>query len=80
MRHECRYLIDLHHVEWTILLFHSPTHHGPVDAMCADCRRKIPWASMDMLRDRDSSSTPGSCGTTRATGPGHRRWTFFAAK
>jgi hypothetical protein len=52
MRHECRYLIDLHKVEWTILLFHSPTRDGPVDAMCADYRRKIPWASMDMLRDR----------------------------
>src|SRR5262245_43821027 len=52
MQHECRYLIELHQVEWTILLFHSPTPHGPIEAMCADYRRKIPWASMEMLRDR----------------------------
>jgi len=55
MRQECRYLIDLHQIEWTILLFHSPTHDGPADAMCADYRRKIPWASMAMLRDRQVS-------------------------
>jgi len=52
MRHECRYLIDLHQIERTILLFHGPGPGGSPDAMCADYSRKIPWAPMAMLLER----------------------------
>jgi hypothetical protein len=49
MRHECRYLIDLHQIERTILLFHGPAATGSPDAMCADYVRKIPYAPVDEL-------------------------------
>jgi hypothetical protein len=50
MRQECRYLIDLHHVGRAILLFHGPAIPGPPGAVCADYRRKLPFASVEVLR------------------------------
>ena len=52
IRRECRYLVDLHGVRHVVLLFHGPTVDGPSDAACADYRRKLPWASVAALRDR----------------------------
>jgi hypothetical protein len=33
-------------------MFHGPTVDGPLAAACADYRRKLPWASVTALRDR----------------------------
>ncbi len=52
LRRECAYLIELHEVERVILLFHGPSDYGPADAVCADYRRKLPWASPALLNDR----------------------------
>lgn len=52
LRRECAYLIDLHEVSRVILLFHGPAPSGPPDAVCADYRRKLPWASPALLTDR----------------------------
>jgi hypothetical protein len=52
LRRECRYLIELHAVRHVLLLFHCPTEDGPLDAACADYRRKMPWASVAALRGR----------------------------
>jgi hypothetical protein len=52
MRKECRYLIDLHGVTRVIALQHGPSTTGPPEAMCADYLRKLPWASIELLRDR----------------------------
>ena len=50
MRRECRYLIELHRVQRVILLMHGPAANGPLDAACADYRRKMPRATVDELR------------------------------
>jgi hypothetical protein len=52
IRRECRYLVELHAVRQIVLLFHGPTVDGPLAAACADYRRKLPWASVAALRDR----------------------------
>lgn len=52
LRKECAYLIELHEVSNVILLFHGPSEKGPPGAVCADYRRKLPWASPELLRDR----------------------------
>ena len=52
IRRECRYLVELHAVRHIVMLFHAPTSDGPLAAACADYRRKLPWASVTELRDR----------------------------
>ncbi len=52
MRHECRYIVEIHEVSRIILLFHGPASNGPVDSICADYRRKFPWASAEVLHDQ----------------------------
>ena len=49
LRKECAYLIELHAVQRVILLFHGPASGGPSEAVCADYRRKMPWASPDLV-------------------------------
>lgn len=57
LRRECAYLVELHAVARVILLFHGPAGNGPAEAVCADYRRKLPWASPEMvaLRQRQDS-------------------------
>jgi hypothetical protein len=52
LRRECAYLVQLHEISRVILLFHGPSDKGPADAVCADYRRKLPWATPALLRDR----------------------------
>jgi len=52
LRKECGYLIQLHEITRVILLFHGPSVSGPAHAVCADYKRKLPWASPEMLRDQ----------------------------
>jgi hypothetical protein len=54
LRGECKYLIELHQVQQIILLFHGPAVDGPAESVCADYRRKMPWASPDLLRQRQA--------------------------
>ena len=54
LRGECKYLVELHQVKKIILLFHGPGVDGPSEAVCADYRRKLPWASADVLRQRQA--------------------------
>ena len=54
LRGECKYLIELHQVQRIVLLFHGPAADGPAEAVCADYRRKLPWASPDLLRQRQA--------------------------
>src|SRR5471030_2812739 len=54
LRHECKYLVELHEVRSVILLFHGPAPDGPPESVCADYRRKLPWASPDVLRQRQA--------------------------
>src|SRR6267378_2562947 len=49
---ECKYLVDLHAVKRMILLFHGPSASGRIEAACADYRRKLPWAPLAELRER----------------------------
>ena len=49
---ECKYLVDLHQVKRVILLFHGPSASGRIEAACADYRRKLPWAPIAELRER----------------------------
>jgi hypothetical protein len=52
LRRECAYLVQLHEISRVILLFHGPADNGPPDSVCADYRRKLPWASPALLKDR----------------------------
>lgn len=52
VRKECLYLVELHHVSRIVLLFHGPSATGTIEAACADYRRKLPWASVPILRAR----------------------------
>lgn len=54
MREECRYLIDLHQIARVVLLFHGPGGRGPVTAVCADYRRKLPYTSVETVRARQN--------------------------
>ena len=49
---ECRYLVDLHQVKRVVLLFHGPSAAGRIEAAGADYRRKLPWAPLAELRER----------------------------
>jgi hypothetical protein len=52
LRKECAYLIQLHEITRVILLFHGPAPDGPPHAMCADYKRKLPWATTGMVREQ----------------------------
>ena len=52
LRKECGYLIQLHEITRVILLFHGPSANGPAHAACADYKRKLPFATPEMLRDQ----------------------------
>lgn len=52
LRQECRYLIELHQVTDVLLLFHGPAADGPRDAVCADYRRKLAWATPANIIER----------------------------
>ena len=52
---ECKYLVELHAVRRVILLFHGPSAAGRIEAMCADYRRKLPWANLADLRARQEA-------------------------
>ena len=52
---ECRYLVELHAVRRVIVLFHGPSAVGRIEAMCADYRRKLPWAPLAELRARQEA-------------------------
>lgn len=52
LRKECAYLIQLHEITRVILLFHGPSASGPAHAVCADYKRKLPFATPEMLRDQ----------------------------
>jgi hypothetical protein len=54
LRVECKYLVELHHVKQIILLFHGPAAGGPDEAVCADYRRKLPWATPELLAQRQA--------------------------
>ena len=49
LRKECAYLIELHAVQRVVLLFHGPASGGPAESVCADYRRKMPWASPELV-------------------------------
>jgi hypothetical protein len=57
LRRECAYLVELHTVTHVVLLFHGPATNGPAAAMCADYRRKMPWASADIVRVRQGQDS-----------------------
>jgi hypothetical protein len=50
LRRECQYLVELHDVRRVLLLFHGPAENGPVEATCADYRRKMSWAKPADIR------------------------------
>jgi len=54
LRGECRYLVELHEVQRVILLFHGPAVDGPAESVCADYKRKLPWATPELLRQRQA--------------------------
>ena len=54
LRGECKYLVELHQVKQIILIFHGPARDGPDEAVCADYRRKLPWATPDVLSQRQA--------------------------
>ena len=50
LRAECRFLVEAHHVDHLVLLFHGPAVGGPPESVCADYRRKQSWANPDQVR------------------------------
>jgi hypothetical protein len=54
LRKECAYLIQLHEITRVILLFHGPAANGPSHAVCADYKRKLPWATPEMMREQQA--------------------------
>ena len=54
LRGECKYLVELHQVKQIVLLFHGPARGGPDEAVCADYRRKLPWATPEVLAQRQA--------------------------
>ncbi len=50
LRAECRFLVDAHHVDHLVLLFHGPAVDGPAESTCADYRRKQSWAHPGQIR------------------------------
>jgi hypothetical protein len=57
LRKECAYLIELHSVQRVVLLFHGPASTGPAEAVCADYRRKMPWASPEIVSIRQQQDS-----------------------
>ena len=53
-RRECRFLLAAHGIQDLYLIFHGPAEDGPEEAVCGDYRRKLPRASLAMLRQRQS--------------------------
>ncbi|MFL5501441.1 MAG: hypothetical protein ACJ79Q_09425 [Gemmatimonadaceae bacterium] len=62
---ECKYLVDLHAVRRVIVLFHGPSAEGRIGAMCADYRRKLPWANLTELRARQEADAADLLGRRR---------------
>jgi hypothetical protein len=62
---ECKYLVDLHAVRRVILLFHGPSADGRIEAACADYRRKLPWATLEELRERQQADAIDLLGRRR---------------
>ena len=54
LRKECAYLIQLHEITRVVLLFHGPAPNGPPHAVCADYKRKLPWATPEILREQQA--------------------------
>src|SRR6185503_20508071 len=54
IQQECRLLIDAHSVENVIALFHGPAPDGPPEAVCADYRRKMSWATPLQCREKQN--------------------------
>lgn len=52
VQQECRLLVDVHGVEQLVVLFHGPAADGPLEAICADYRRKFAWATTDQVRSQ----------------------------
>lgn len=50
LQSECRYLIHMHGVKQVVGIFHGPSEYGPMEAACADYRRKFAVASIAELR------------------------------
>jgi hypothetical protein len=50
LRAECRFLVEAHHVDHLVLLFHGAAVDGPPESTCADYRRKHSWAHPDQIR------------------------------
>lgn len=50
LRRECQFLVQAHGVEHLVLLLHGPATDGPAEALCADYRRKQPWARPAQIR------------------------------
>lgn len=55
LRAECRFLVEAHHVDHLVLLFHGPAVDGPAESACADYRRKLSWAQVDQLRTQQDA-------------------------
>jgi hypothetical protein len=49
-RREFRFLLGAHAIEDVFLIFHGPAEDGPDEALCADYRRKLPWAPVADIR------------------------------
>ena len=54
-RAECRFLVEAHHVDHLVLLFHGPAVGGPPESACADYRRKQSWANADQIRTQQEA-------------------------
>jgi hypothetical protein len=50
LRRECQFLLEAHEIERVVLISHSGSAQGPVEAMCADYRRKLAACTADELR------------------------------
>ncbi len=49
-RRECLFLVEAHHVEDVILVFHGPADDGPDEAVCADYKRIFPRLTAHEIR------------------------------
>jgi hypothetical protein len=54
-RRECRFLVDAHHVDHLVLLFHGPAADGPSEAVCADYRRLQEFAPASQVRTQQAA-------------------------
>ena len=51
-RRECRFVLEAHSVQDLFLIFHGPAEGGAEEAVCADYRRKLQWASGAEIRQQ----------------------------